>query len=683
MNTMRPFTFEAAKSLSMQSIHAPEANRPALPLRKLVCALIVSALACAGGTRALGGGSSVPLMDMSLAQLGDVEIKTSVASVRAKSLEEQPGIVSVITAREIHNTGARDLSDLLLRVPGYSLNTDVESMIGLMFRGMQGQEGKALLIVDGIEVNEPLYGSLPILNHIPADMIEQVEIIRGPGSAAYGGSAGLSVIRVTTKGAAQNGGYAVATPSFSEGHFSDSFAAGAGFTRGDWRYSFNAAFTDANLSNQTYTSPVGQSIQLGRNSRVHPWLVDVDAGWKALDLRVIYDAYQYNDSIDYGETVTTPNETHFDSLLASLKYDLSAASWLKITPQLTYRRQVPWFVNRPAGKYDIVANRFQGDLTAVAEFGGNSDLMVGFRWVRDEVHALDTSYYGQNAASYYGGTSHVAYTDTAGFVQYDLDTSWVNVSIGGRYEFHPAVGGAFVPRVALTRAWDQFHLKALFTQAFRIPAINVILESVGPKLHAEKTSNYEIEAGYKFHNGLSWTGNLFDLKIERPIIFFTSADGANTEGYRNGGRISSSGLETELKWDRPVFSTLLNYSFYQARDNREAYLRGDSQRFLGAPTHKVAWSGTWHVQRNFDVNVNGYWMSQRLAYTYPTGGIAGIPSEFIVNTYFEYRLDRLSFGVGGVDLFSVKRYAPQPYAGGTGPVPLMTREIFVKLGYGF
>ncbi|MEK6567989.1 MAG: TonB-dependent receptor plug domain-containing protein, partial [Candidatus Omnitrophota bacterium] len=82
------------------------------------------------------------LFGLSLEDLSKVEIKSDIASIRAKPIREQPGIVTVITATEIRDTGARDLSEILMLVPGFSLDVDVESVVGLTFRGMQGQEGK-------------------------------------------------------------------------------------------------------------------------------------------------------------------------------------------------------------------------------------------------------------------------------------------------------------------------------------------------------------------------------------------------------------------------------------------------------------------------------------------------------------------------------------------------------------
>lgn len=217
------------------------------------------------------------LFDLDLDALSKVEIKSDITSIKAKSIREQPGIVSVITAQDIQETGARDLSAVLMLVPGFSLDTDVQSMVGLTFRGLQGQEGKVLLVVDGIEINEPTYGSLPILYLIPAESIKQVEIIRGPGSAAYGGMAGLAVIRVTTKAAEMNGGYVVATPSYADDRMSEIYSFGVGYAKNDWRFSVNGSYTETYLSNAKYTSQSGQQVGMTDNSRLDPVFLDIDA----------------------------------------------------------------------------------------------------------------------------------------------------------------------------------------------------------------------------------------------------------------------------------------------------------------------------------------------------------------------------------------------------------------------
>jgi outer membrane receptor protein involved in Fe transport len=631
----------------------------------------------------LAGADAPSLLDLSLEELSQVEIKTDITSIRAKPIEEQPGIVSVVTGEQIRQTGAGDLSDVLIQVPGFALDTDVESMIGLTFRGLQGQEGKVLLIVNGMEVNEPLYGSLPILDHIPAEAIKQVEIIRGPGSAQYGGDAGLAVVRVTTLDSSQNGGYMVLTPSFASGRFSESYAAGAGYSHGDWRWSANLAYQSTTLSNRTYIALDGTTVDLAHTADMNPLFFDLGVGWRGLDVKVLYDRYHYDDLIDYGETVATPNETRFDSLLATAKYDFRLNESMRITPSVAYRSQVPWYVDGSGGIYDIHTNRYEGSLTAVADLTTTASLLVGAQWMRDSAYVHDSSYYGQDPLTYFYGSRSIAYVDVAEFAQCDWDAPWANISIGGRYERQDAVGGHFVPRFALTKAWGPWHIKALASQATRIPAINVLQEAVGGSLKPEQTTNYEIELGYKFADKRTLTGNVFYMAVNRPIVFETLPGGTDTEGYFNGNQISTAGFETEYRWAQGPFDNRVGYSFYRAVNNDEPYVRGDSGRFLGAPAHKVAVSSTWHATKQFDVNVNGYWLSSELTYTYPTDALTGLPSEFVLNGYLDYRWEKASVGLGVSNLLDVKRYAPQPYNGGEAPVPLMGRLVFLKLGYRF
>lgn len=77
-------------------------------------------------------------------------------------------------------------------------------------------------MIDGQETNEILYSSLALGHHCPLESIERIEIIRGPGSAIYGGYAELGVITLITKSAAAVNGVSVAT---SYGQMARAYAA--------------------------------------------------------------------------------------------------------------------------------------------------------------------------------------------------------------------------------------------------------------------------------------------------------------------------------------------------------------------------------------------------------------------------------------------------------------------------
>ena len=93
-----------------------------------------------------------------------MNIKISVASIKELTPRESPGVVSYISAEEIHESGANDLVDVLRLVPGFDFAMDVEGVVGIGVRGNWAHEGKVLMLIDGQEMNEGLYSSLQFGN---------------------------------------------------------------------------------------------------------------------------------------------------------------------------------------------------------------------------------------------------------------------------------------------------------------------------------------------------------------------------------------------------------------------------------------------------------------------------------------------------------------------------------------
>ncbi len=70
----------------------------------------------------------------------------TVASRKAMTTRESPGVITLITREEIQSMGARDLIDVLRMVPGLDFNYDVQGVVGPSMRGLWGYEGKMLLM---------------------------------------------------------------------------------------------------------------------------------------------------------------------------------------------------------------------------------------------------------------------------------------------------------------------------------------------------------------------------------------------------------------------------------------------------------------------------------------------------------------------------------------------------------
>ncbi|MCC6138894.1 MAG: Plug domain-containing protein, partial [Bdellovibrionaceae bacterium] len=184
-----------------------------------------------------------------------MNVKASIASKTEKGTRESPGIVTVLTKTELKRMGARDLIDALNMVPGFSFGHDIQGVVGLGVRGNWAHEGKFSLLVDGLEMNEILYSTTQFGNHYPIDHIKQIEVIRGPGSAIYGGYAELAVVHVITeRGADLNGGKVVATYGQMKEDFGRrNLSVQVGKKSGDWDWSLAGLIGQGRRGDGPYT----------------------------------------------------------------------------------------------------------------------------------------------------------------------------------------------------------------------------------------------------------------------------------------------------------------------------------------------------------------------------------------------------------------------------------------------
>ncbi len=139
------------------------------------------------------------MFDLSLTELMNITVATKTAI----SVEEAPSIVSVVTASEIKNMGARNLVDVLRTIPGIEIDHSVSFWTHeVNVRGIRNSyTSKVKLMLNGHRVYGWLYMFAPfqLFDCISINNIKRIEIIRGPGSALYGAGAFTGVINIITK----------------------------------------------------------------------------------------------------------------------------------------------------------------------------------------------------------------------------------------------------------------------------------------------------------------------------------------------------------------------------------------------------------------------------------------------------------------------------------------------------
>jgi outer membrane receptor for ferrienterochelin and colicins len=118
-------------------------------------------------------------------------------------ITEAPSFVTLVTAEEISKHGYRTLAEALRSVTGFFVTYDRNyNYLGIRGFNRPGDfNTRVLLLVDGHRLNDNLYNQagLGTESLIDLDLVDRIELIRGPSSSLYGTNAFLGVINVITK----------------------------------------------------------------------------------------------------------------------------------------------------------------------------------------------------------------------------------------------------------------------------------------------------------------------------------------------------------------------------------------------------------------------------------------------------------------------------------------------------
>jgi outer membrane receptor for ferrienterochelin and colicin len=613
-----------------------------------------------------------------------LNVKTSVASKSSMSLRETPGLVTVITRDQIQSSGARDLLDVLKTVPELDFGVDVQGNLGIAVRGNWANEGKVLLIWDGQMQNETLYSTLQ-LDRYPIDQIEEIEIIKGPGSALYGGFGELAVINIRTLSArALKGSRAYAA-----------YGQGATARAREYAgYSYGGIFSgtevtaqafagDAQRSDRRYTDFSGNSYSLNGNSQLRPASLNLSAAKGNSSVRLILDDYYLRDRDQFGNVSTDSSKVSFPSVSASAETTIFLPGLARLEPKISYTRAQPWLEKDVVFPYEKTADRLTGSLTAFYRPAAMTDLMAGTEYYHDSVRVGGLT---SQESSYSGGKTGASYDNYAFFGQGTFTLPLANLIAGARYDKHSQYGASLVPRIALTRLIEDFNFKAIYSQAFRAPSIENI--RLNPGIKPEKATSEELEAGYKASDTVFVSGNVFQTAIKDPIIFVsTTSGGVSVESYKNYSHTGTYGFGLTLKLKDGAGSADLGYLCYFAHDNAvDVYSVPDrSSYLLGFPRHKVTLTSTLPLAAGITLNPTAVYTSKR--YGYDGAGSVKIYGERVnadLNLQLKDRAARgLTLNFGVKDIFKSGYSYVQPYEGGHAALPAASREIFIKGDYAF
>jgi outer membrane cobalamin receptor len=629
------------------------------------------------------------LVRLSLEELLVIELSVG-TKTETKTLRETPGIVTVITAEEIANSGARDLIDVLRLVPGYSMGQDVYEITGPGVRGNWAYEGKVLLLLDGIELNERQYGNLVLGNHYPLDNIQRIEIIRGPGSVNYGGFAELGVINIITRTAEEIGGTKV---SAAYGQMGGNWARqtvnlmhGQTFANGT-ALAASAYSGKTRRSDREYVSFSGVRQDMKESSHLDPLFLNIGLTHGNFSSRLLFDNYRTTHRNRYGEVEDLRWHTDFQSWAYQAKYLWAINEALKLNLEAAYYDEHAWREDMPDPELavDYYIQRYLTKVGLTQRFSDSWKMAVGLELSWDE--SRDRSPIPETDLADF--SNHTVYVES------DYSSAWGNLILGARFDKHSIFGSNLAPRVAWTKVYDKFHYKLLYSHSFRAPAaLNI---TYNERIRPEKAEVWEAEFGYRLSRDWVATVNLFDNKIEDTITY--GVDPLSSEDtYFNATTTGTRGIEAELRWQRNSHYLILTHAYYEsahgtAENQRVINFQSGAENrkaVLGLPQHKTTLNGHARLNSQWSINPSLIWHGSAYAYVSLDDEDQPVLHKFsdqiLFNLFVRYRPARvknLELGLGVYDVFAQNAIFIQPFNGGSAPLPGPSREWLLKLSYAF
>lgn len=612
------------------------------------------------------------------------------ASQRPFSTRETPNIVTVITSDEIRNSGARDLIDVLRLVPGIEFGNDVLGVVSIGIRGQWAAEGKMRVAIDGVEMNELMYGFFPFGNDFPVASIKRVEVIRGPGSVVNGGFAALGMINIITKDVYDAPGLTLSSVVGStQTGFSRAGAdvAWRSMTKDGWKIALRGNLSNALRSDQRYTDFYGNSVNLRESSLLQQRDASLSLSGNGLTVVAFAKFMTIQTNLGYDSLYRDQLfVNHFKQYRASATWNKKTHSGWYVNLNASYSFDRPWNTptigNFPPYERNIGRTRFNSSFRN--NLTRSVSLAFGFQAFIDQAQAeIDSLPFLVN------DSTRFSMRNQAVFAELTWKTYWFNLIVGGRIEYNSEYGSALVPRLALTKNFDQLSIKLLVNESFKAPTMENINVQDADGLEPELTVVSELEIGYKFGRKSYLTANLFRNDIRNPILYFVDG-AAGEEFYTNGGRQSSWGTEAEFLYRDSLWQFRASWSFYSVRGERVAELYAVAikpQVLLNFPQHKVTFSLTRLLARNWFFNTTGHFVSSRCLYTnIDAQGIYRITCfkpDALVSTTLNRRnlLPGVDFSISIHNLLNRRYVIGQPYSADLAPVSALSREFVVKFSW--
>lgn len=523
-----------------------------------------------------------------------LNVKISTASKYEQTISEAPASVTIITAEDIKHFGFRTLEEIFRSVRGFYVGNDRNySYLGVRgFGRPTDYNNRILLLLNGHTMNENVFGSALVGTEfgLGLELIERIEIVRGPGSALYGTNAMFAVINIITRTGKTRDGLHVGAEAGSYGRRRGHAVFGKELRNsarllvaGQWavvkgqdlyfqeydtpdthggvaenldRDKFNGLFTTL-----TYRDFTLQGMLSSRDKKIPTGAWDVtfnDPANKSVDGRSFLEL-KYDGALSANKNLMLRG--YFDRYAYDGVYPYDGVNSLDASDG-------NWLGGEAQFRWDLRANH---RLIAGAEF--NKHLDASYRLWNAEATLFDKNFPFQ-VFSFYAQHEFQALENLL-------------FTLGLRHDEYSTVGSSTPLRGALVyNPLRTGTLKLLYGEAFRAPnvyEVNYEDPDVGYKsnldLKPETIRTMEVVWEQRLSEKLFGVISYYNYRVKNLIDQTVDPADSLTQ-YQNVNKVHASGLEVELNLRS---STRMHWRLsYSIQDAEDAVIK---QRLTNSPRH--------------------------------------------------------------------------------------------------
>ncbi|HAN19238.1 MAG: hypothetical protein A2X13_09445 [Bacteroidetes bacterium GWC2_33_15] len=596
------------------------------------------------------------LFDLSLDDLMNIEIVSAVG--KSQNIKEAPSIVTVITSKQIKQRGYQSVAEALNSTAGIDIITDYfQPNMGIrgINGGVRSWSRLVKVMIDGQSISlRSSSDNFLDQSLIPIEVIDKIEIIRGPNSAIYGKNAFLGVINIITKKGSEETNNAIT-------HFAGSFANNATYgistvfggenkyvdflfasTYSHYDYSGltpanipgSQIYTTTDLTEQNESSPFSIYSKIHyENEKIGEFILDLShqdinhkaefADWGALTHHNRINVLNAYERLQYSKTL-------FDNFDSHLSIAHSHSKPLNNEILDNDNNHSDWI----SREFKTTSYEIGGNISYNSEEKSSFTLGVDYTAdINDYQKYYTINSLGDKTLNPGGSTGPRNFNNTGVYLQMILNPGSffkldflnnLTLTAGYRFDFHTIYDDVLTYRLAAVyQIANQLSTKLMYGTSFNAPSPAQLYTNAmypgdiigNPDLKPERAKTLEWAIMGKIIDNLNFNTNLFYTVIEDKIEYLLPFGEITNITAANISKIYSAGIEAEVNYSYMNSLSYFNYSYQRSIIERTNPLYGLIKvKTALYPEHIFKFGETYAFPKLYTrVHIEGKYISSRKA----------------------------------------------------------------------